>query len=280
MKTIAVVSQKGGVGKTTAVIQIGFAAHQAGLVTVIIDLDPQGTAAKWGGRRDGDGPCVLGDQASRLAVILETARAHGADLCIIDTPPSAEDIALQAAMISDFVLIPTRPSGLDVEAIQTTLEMAENLGRPGAVLVNSVPTNRRHLVSTTLDRLGRRGFAVAPVLWMERAAFADLGADAMLAQERDAESKASDEVAGLFTWLCEEVGLGPALRAAKRSGPKFSRISQAAVLKVHLAALTLRHHADDLAAEISLGFRQFDRERCRRGLRSSTRSLPASGSRK
>ena len=50
MKTVAVVSQKGGVGKTTAAIQIGFAAHQAGLVTVIIDLDPQGTAAKWGGR--------------------------------------------------------------------------------------------------------------------------------------------------------------------------------------------------------------------------------------
>ena len=42
MKTVAVVSQKGGVGKTTAAIQIGFAAHQSGLVTVIIDLDPQG----------------------------------------------------------------------------------------------------------------------------------------------------------------------------------------------------------------------------------------------
>jgi chromosome partitioning protein len=151
MKTLAVVSQKGGAGKTTAVIQIGFAAHRAGLVTVIIDLDSQGTAAKWGARRDGDGPYVLGGEASRLAAILETARAHGADLAVIDTPPSAEDIALKAATISDFVLIPTRPSGLDVEAIQTTLEMVENLGRPGAVLVNSVPTNRQHLAATTLD---------------------------------------------------------------------------------------------------------------------------------
>jgi len=260
MKTVAVVSQKGGVGKTTAAIQLGFAAHQAGLVTVIIDLDPQATATKWGGRRDGDGPCVVGGQASRLAVILETARAHGADLALIDTPPGAEDTALQSATISDFVLVPTRPGGFDVEAIQTTLEMVEYLGRPGAVLVNSVPTNRQHLATTTIDRLGKRGFAVAPVVWMERAAFADLGMDDMPTQERDADCKASDEVAALFSWLCGQVALAPALRAGEKSGLKFSRMSQA-VLKVHLAALTLRHHEDDRAAEMSLGFRQFDRER-------------------
>jgi chromosome partitioning protein len=260
MKTVAVVSQKGGVGKTTAAIQLGFAAHQAGLVTVIIDLDPQGTAAKWGLRREGNGPYVVRGQASRLTVILETARANGADLAILDTPPSAEDPALQAAKVSDFVLIPTRPGGFDIEAIQTTLEMVDYLGRPSAVLVNSVPTNRQHLAATTLDRLGKRGFAAAPVLWMERAAFADLGADDMPAQERDAESKASEEVARLFSWLCEEVGLTPALPVAARSGPKFDRLSQA-VLRVQLAALTLWHHDGDRAAEMSLGFRQFDRER-------------------
>jgi chromosome partitioning protein len=260
MKTVAVVSQKGGVGKTTAAIHIGFAAHQAGLVTVIIDLDPQGTAAKWGGRRAADGPCVVGGPVSRLGVILETARANGADLAIIDTPPGAEETAMQVAKISDFILIPTRPGGFDVEAIQTTLGMVEYLGRPGAVLVNSVPTNRQHLAVTTVERIGKRGFAVAPVLWMERAAFADLGADDMATQERDAECKASLEVAALFGWLCEKVGLASALPASDRPGPKFSKTSHA-MLKVQLATLSLLHHDDDRAAEMSLGFRQFDRER-------------------
>jgi chromosome partitioning protein len=258
MKTVAVISQKGGVGKTTAAIQIGFAAHQAGLVTVIVDLDPQGTATKWGGRREGDGPCVVGGQAARLGQILETAHANGADLAIIDTPPSVEETALQAAKISDFILIPTRPGGFDVEAIQTTIGMVEYLRRPGAVLVNSVPTNRQHLAHTTIDLLGKRGFAVAPVVWMERAAFADLGADDMPTQERDAECKASQEVTGLFSWLCEQVGLTPKLRASDKSGPKFSKMSQA-VLKVQLAALELLHHEGDRAAEMSLGFRQFNR---------------------
>lgn len=209
MKTVAIVSQKGGVGKTTAAIELGFAVHLAGLAVAIIDLDPQGTAAKWGDRRGADGPSVIGGQAPRLDVILDTARDNGADLVIIDTPPSAEAIALQAVRASDYVLVPTRPSGFDIEAIQTTLEMAQFVKRPASVLINAVPTNRQHLGITTLAGLQERGFSVAPVMWRERAAFADLGADGIPAQEKDPESKASQEVADLFEWLCQQVGLTP-----------------------------------------------------------------------
>jgi chromosome partitioning protein len=238
MKTVAVVSQKGGVGKTTAAIQIGFAAHQAGLVTVIIDVDPQATAEKWGGRHEGDGPCVVGGQASRLRVFLDTARDNGAEFAIIDTPPVAEQTALEAARIADFVLIPTRPGGFDVEAVETTIRMVKDLGRPGAVLINSVPTNRQHLAFTTLERLARRNFPVAPVMWMERAAFADLGADNLPTQERDDECKASLEVANLFGWLCGELGLAPVLHASGMSGAKVDKVTRS-ILKVQLATLTL-----------------------------------------
>ena len=209
MKTIAIVSQKGGVGKTTTAIELGFAAHLVGLAVAIIDLDPQGTAAKWGDRRETDGPSVIGGQASRLSIILDTARENGADLVIIDTPPSAEAIALQAVKVSDYVLIPTRAGGFDIEAIQTTLEMADFAKRPASVLINAIPTNRLHLGLTTLAGLQERGFSVAPIMWMERAAFADLGADGFPALERDPESKASHEVIDLFEWLCVQVGLTP-----------------------------------------------------------------------
>jgi chromosome partitioning protein len=141
MQTIAVISQKGGAGKTTVSIELGFAAHAAGFATAIIDLDPQGTAAKWADRRQTDGPSVMGGQASRLGVILDAARANGAELALIDTPPSAEAIALQAAKAADLVLVPTRPSGFDIEAIQTTLEMAEFAKRQAVVVVNAVPCN-------------------------------------------------------------------------------------------------------------------------------------------
>ena len=107
----------------------------------------------------------------------------------MSTPPSAEAVALQAAKVSDFSLDPTRAGGFDIEAIQTTLEMAEFAKRPAAVVVNAVPTNRQHLGITTLAGLRERGFAVAPVMWMERAAFADLGADGIPAQERDLKAR-------------------------------------------------------------------------------------------
>ena len=47
MHTIAVISQKGGVGKTTLAIHLAVAAERAGKTTVLVDLDPQASAATW-----------------------------------------------------------------------------------------------------------------------------------------------------------------------------------------------------------------------------------------
>lgn len=215
MKIIAVLAQKGGVGKTTTAIELAVAAHLSGLTVGIIDLDPQGTAAKWGDRRDqredDNSPSVIGGQASRLGVLLDAARANGSDLIILDTPPHAEAVALQAAKASDVILIPTRAGGFDLEAIQTTLEMAELAKKPAHVLINAVPTNRQHLGIRALEGLKERGISVAPVLWMERAAFADLAADDLAAPERDPLGKASHEVQMLLQWLCGQVGLTSSL---------------------------------------------------------------------
>ena len=59
MKIISVVSQKGGAGKTTIATNLAVLAERAGHPTVLLDLDPQATAAKWGDKRDGQ-PTVEG----------------------------------------------------------------------------------------------------------------------------------------------------------------------------------------------------------------------------
>ena len=58
MKTLAILSQKGGTGKTNTAVNLAVASQLAGHPTALIDLDPQASAAKWGDRREGNTPDV------------------------------------------------------------------------------------------------------------------------------------------------------------------------------------------------------------------------------
>ena len=114
MYTITLVAQKGGTGKTTLAINLAVAAEAVGHRAVLIDLDPQASAAGWGDHRTLARPVVAPVPATRLDDALGTARAHGADLAIIDTAPHSESSALEAARAADLALIPLRPGILDL----------------------------------------------------------------------------------------------------------------------------------------------------------------------
>src|ERR1700710_2648328 len=97
MKTIAIESQKGGTGKTTTVLNLAVAAERAGKTAVVIDLDPQASAAGWKDTRPGETPVVVAVPPARLAQALQVAEDGGADFVLIDTAPHAESAALAAA---------------------------------------------------------------------------------------------------------------------------------------------------------------------------------------
>ena len=83
--TIALLSSKGGAGKTTLSVALAVAHELAGGDAVVIDLDPQGSAGVWSDLR-GDEPS-RGDAPPRLARALEVARSAGASLALIDCSP-------------------------------------------------------------------------------------------------------------------------------------------------------------------------------------------------
>ena len=88
MKTIALISQKGGVGKTTLALHLAVGWQQAGQNVAVIDLDPQASAANWGDRREEALPVVRSAHASRLEQELRAVEEAGGEIVILDTAPT------------------------------------------------------------------------------------------------------------------------------------------------------------------------------------------------
>jgi chromosome partitioning protein len=85
VKTIALIAQKGRVGKTTMAVSLAVAS---GSRTAIFDLDPQESAAIWADLRESDLPHVEFLTERRLAEGLKAAERGVFELAIIDTPPA------------------------------------------------------------------------------------------------------------------------------------------------------------------------------------------------
>lgn len=201
MKILAIVSQKGGSGKTTLAVHLATAAAAAGYNVAVIDLDPQATATKWGDRREADTPEVVSGQAVRLPALINTAQANGADLLVLDTAPNADQIASLAARAADLVLIPCRPAKFDLEAIETTLLLVQTARKPAYVVLNAVPP-QGSIVEEATAGLVSSGAKVAPHQLTQRAAFTHAVIDGRTAQEFEPRGKAAREVDALYVWMC------------------------------------------------------------------------------
>jgi chromosome partitioning protein len=201
MKTIAIESQKGGTGKTTTALGLAVAAEQAGHAAVVIDLDPQASAAGWKDTRQAATPIVVTVPPARLQQALQAAAEGGAELVLIDTAPHAESAALAAAKAADLVLIPCRPGILDLRAIGTTADLVRIAGKPAYVVLNAVPPGARRLIEDATRAAAIHGLAVAPVAIEQRAAFGHALIAGQTAQEYEPAGKAAADIARLYGWL-------------------------------------------------------------------------------
>ncbi len=208
MQTVAVVSQKGGAGKTTLAIHLGVAASAAGLVSLIVDTDPQATASKWGTWRGGGNPEVIDCAAhALLSRKLQQAAGLGAQFAVIDTPPHADIMAREACRAADLLLVPCRPRAFDLDAIQTTAELVKASGKPAFVIFMAGPPRAPVLYADAGQLVQQFGLQVAPVILPDRAAFHHSTERGKTATEIEPGSRAAEEVAALWNWLCQHVGL-------------------------------------------------------------------------
>src|SRR3954451_4808234 len=204
MRTVAVISQKGGVGKTTLATALAVAAEQSGRSAAVFDLDPQASAAFWKDTRAAETPEVVAIPPSRLGYVLRTAGESGCELAIVDAPPFAKDIAFEAAQHADFILIPTRPAVLDVMAMTRTLELVRHYEKPAVVVLTFCPPQGRE-VSDTEDAVRRLGAPICGVKIHSRIAYSRAQQTGLAAQELEPDGKAAEEIKQLYSYICMHV---------------------------------------------------------------------------
>ena len=176
MKRILVCSPKGGSGKTHLSRNIAVAAAHDGLRVSTADLDPQEALTRWHRRRP-DGVPAIGHLPLHWHEAREAARAAvpGADILVIDTPPSLHEHGDEMAHLiqaADVVLVPSRPSWDDVEASVAYLAAIGERGRRPVVVLNAT-VNR---VNSAGEKEALMEVAdLCPVEIAQRADYARLG---------------------------------------------------------------------------------------------------------
>ena len=206
MKIIAILSGKGGAGKTTLAVHLGVAAENAGHTTAIIDLDPQASALTWKDNRESETPAVVSAQASRLPQLVDAAEQNGADIVFIDTAPHSEAAALAAARTAELVLIPCRPAILDLHAIGTTVEIARIAEVPAVVILNAVPA-RSVLADEARAAIQTYQVETPPCQLGQRIAFVHALTAGLTAQEYEPNGKAAAEIKTLYEYIAKKIGV-------------------------------------------------------------------------
>lgn len=216
MKIIALLAQKGGVGKTTIAANLAVAA---GIKTALFDLDPQESAVIWADRRKSESPHVEFLTERRLPDALKAARAGQFELVIIDTPPAAGPHAFTAAQAADFILIPCRPSLIDLDAIRRTAQLVKSSGVRAAVVFNAAPHSATTLLDDARAIVERAGLTTAPVVLRERSAYRASWPLGKTVTETEPKGKAAREISDLKEWVLEQVQVCTPSTVHKQGAP-------------------------------------------------------------
>jgi chromosome partitioning protein len=207
MHTIALVSRKGGTGKSTLAIGLAVAAMEAGHRVSLLEADPLGTVSNWRRRRTSALPAVETVRDGYVLFHRVKEFAHrGMTLTIVDTAGGWSDACTGAVAAADFCLIPARPSPADIEAAAPTLAAVRESGKPFAFVLNQVQARSARL-NGAAGSLGERAVALkmADVLALPAIVLRNDQQDALGmglgVTEYAPRGKSAEEIRELWQWV-------------------------------------------------------------------------------
>jgi chromosome partitioning protein len=139
---IGVLSQKGGVGKTTLAINVAATIAAAGARVLLVDADPQASAMAWSSAREAEPlfPVVGMAKPTLHRDLPRLAADH--EFVVIDGAPRVNELARSAILASDFVLIPVQPSPYDIWAAAETVRLVREAQQMKPGLAAAFVVNR------------------------------------------------------------------------------------------------------------------------------------------
>ncbi|MCI1983686.1 MAG: ParA family protein [Bifidobacteriaceae bacterium] len=143
---VAVINTKGGVGKTTTVMEMGLTLHQMGESVLVRDADPQGNSWDWAkdAKESQHALPFTVEIANKKSLSMPTEQ----DWVIIDTPPSLVDTIQAAVDASEFVIVPMSPSDMDY---RRTMETIRQLDKDASVLITKARFKTIQLAQVVAD---------------------------------------------------------------------------------------------------------------------------------
>lgn len=141
MNVLVFASRKGGSGKSTLAAQLASYIANPSRPTLLIDNDPQGSLSLWHKIRNQE-HLGLRHNVRHLDEVLKEAKREGYQWVLIDTPPNKSSAVSEAIKHATLVIVPTRPSLFDIAALQDTVQIARELRKPYAAVINAAPAKR------------------------------------------------------------------------------------------------------------------------------------------
>ena len=156
---IAVVNEKGGVGKTNTAVNLSLAAAMTGKDVLMVDTDPQGSMTAWASTR-----AALGHIPNLTSIVKQgefqndiLKMAFKFDVVVIDSGGRDSLEMRHSLAVADFSLIPVEPSQFDIWSLGRVAKMIKEVNRQLSVgadvrsvnafcFINNAPTNNTHEV--------------------------------------------------------------------------------------------------------------------------------------
>lgn len=200
MKVLTLVTQKGGSGKSTLAANLAVAAGEDGESVFVLELDRQGTLARWADRRTAETPGF--DRVTTEAALdaaLATLAQNKVTLALIDTPGADTPLVTAAIRAADLCLVPTRPTAADLEATQPTLEAVTATRRRFAFVLSQTPPRSSRL-SEAAAGLKVLGVLAEPPVTQRNDHQDAIGAGQGVT-EFNPHGKAAEEIRALWAWV-------------------------------------------------------------------------------